>query len=98
MSGWFYGLVKRNDGKIRIWKITSTEINKKKFILWAHPVSIKWMLSDFWIIIKDLYGQWKYFGKLWTEKGFEEGNKQISKYFSKIVEQTIKKYNKENKK
>lgn len=96
MSGWFYGLVKENDGKLRIWEISRTNV-KKKTILWGHRGFVSWMIQDIVILFKDLYGQWKYMKKLWYEKDFEEGNKEISKYWESLIKQIIKKDNKGKK-
>jgi len=89
--GWFYGLVRENSGKIRIWEIMITEIGKgkkKETIIWGHRGFTSWILKEPLLVIKDLLNQKRKFKRLFKEKEFEDGNKAIAKYFNKLVKKT----------
>ena len=81
MTGWFYGLVKEADGKIRIWEITDNE----KY-LWGHRAFYSWMLKDMYVVIKDLYFQLKYMRKMFDGKKLDKGTKKQVKKWNKQVD------------
>lgn len=92
MSGWFYGLLKQNNGKIRIWEIVESEVEGKE-VLWGHIAFNRWMIKELRLVLKDLIGQRRYMKRLWTEKELEKGTKKIVKHWSKQVKEVIKKEN-----
>lgn len=77
---WFYGLVREETGKIRIW-----EIMEEKNYLWGHRGFTSWILRDIGMVIKDLLAQKNHLGKLWDGKELEKGNKKFIKKVNKQI-------------
>ena len=82
MSGWFYGLVRETNGKIRLHEI----VDEGKY-LWSHRAITTWALKELFMVIKDLYDQWRYYNQLWD-----------GEVLDKNLDHQIKKFNKEAKK